>query len=115
MKEDFQEISIPATPIKLGQYFFGKQEVVSEDGDFRYQARSVEEARFIIYSQKPNTFLVEIPRDNIATSKAVAKYEKYLKELKDEFFAAFFQRVHDHKQADALTQAVFQELNLPEV
>lgn len=113
-KEDFQEISIPASPLKLGRYFFGRQEIVSEDG-FSYQARSVEEAKFIIYSQRHDTFVVKIPKSDIATQKAVVEYEKYLRELKNEFFAAFFQRIHDHKQADALTQAVFQEQNLPEI
>ena len=100
--------------MKLGRYFFGKQAVISEDG-FSYQAKSVEEARFIIYSQKTDTYLAKIPKNNIATAKAVKKYEKYLKALEDEFFTAFFGRVHDHKQADALTQRVFQESGLPEV
>ncbi|HHT9153509.1 MAG TPA: hypothetical protein ACFYEM_08275, partial [Candidatus Hypogeohydataceae bacterium YC40] len=113
-KEDFQEISIPASPLKLGRYFFGRQEVISEDG-FNYQARSVEEAKFIIYSQRPDSFIVRVPKNDIAISKAVMEYEKYLRELKDEFFAAFFQRIHDHKQADALTQVIFQEQGLPEV
>ncbi|HHT9117451.1 MAG TPA: HsdM family class I SAM-dependent methyltransferase [Candidatus Hypogeohydataceae bacterium YC38] len=113
-KEDFQEISIPASPLRLGRYFFGRQEIVSEDG-FSYQARSVEEAKFIIYSQRPDTFVARVPKNDIAIQKAVVEYERYLKELKDEFFAAFFQRIHDHKQADALTQVVFQEQGLPEI
>jgi len=40
---------------------------------------------------------------------------KYLRALKNEFFEAFFRRIHDHRQSDALTQGVFQELGLPEV
>ncbi len=113
-KGDFQEISVPASPLKLGRYFFGRQEVISEDG-FSYQARSVEEAKFIIYSQRPDSFIARVPKNDIDTTNAVMEYEKYLRELKDEFFEAFFQRIHDHKQADALTQAVFQEQGLPEI
>ncbi|MGR3310346.1 MAG: hypothetical protein ACUZ77_06180, partial [Candidatus Brocadiales bacterium] len=111
-REDLQEISMPASPRKLGQYFFGKQEVVFEDG-YTYKANSVEDAKFIIYAQKPDTFVVKVSKNHKATSKAVTAYEKYLRELKDEFFAAFFQRVHDHKQADSLTHRIFQELALP--
>lgn len=113
-KEDFHEISIPASPspLKLGQYFLGRQEVVSEDG-FSYKAGSVEEAKFIIYAQKPDTYIVKVPKDNKATLKAVKAYEKYLRELKDEFFAAFFQRVQNHTQADVLTHRIFEEFSLP--
>lgn len=111
-KEDFEGISVPPSPLKLGQYFFGKQVVTSEDG-FSHKAGSIEEAKFIIYAQKPDTYIVKVPKNHKATSKAVKDYEKYLRELKDEFFVAFFQRVHDHKQSDALIHRVFQELGLP--
>jgi len=42
----------------------------------------------------------------------VSKYEKYIKELKDKFFKTFFERVLDHKQAEHLTNAVFEDLGL---
>ncbi len=112
--KDSKEISITGKPLKLGHFFMGLQEVVSEDG-FKYEAKSLEEAKFIIYSQKPNSYIIKIPKNKIALSKVVHNYEKYLKELKGKFFETFFNRVQDHKQADSLTQQVFEELGLPDI
>lgn len=41
--------------------------------------------------------------------------KRYLRQLKDQFFEVFFQRTHDHKLADTLTNQIFEELGLPEV
>jgi hypothetical protein len=109
--KDSKEISITGKPLKLGHFFMGLQEVVSEDG-YKYEAKSLEEAKFILYSQKPDTYIVKIPKNKIALSQAVAKYEKYIRELKDKFFKTFFERVLDHKQAEHLTNAVFENLGL---
>ncbi len=113
-KDGSKKISIPQEPLKLGEYFLGEQEVVS-GGGFKYQAQSLDEAKFILYAPRPNSFIIEIPTDKIIVQKAVDAYEKYLKKLKDEFFKTFSFRTHDLKQADNFTQQVFEELGLPEV
>jgi hypothetical protein len=112
--KDSKEISITGKPLKLGHFFMGLQEVVAEDG-YKYEARSLEEAKFIVYSQKPHSYIVKIPKNKIALNKAIHSYEKYLKELKGKFFETFFNRVLDHKQAESLVRTVFEELGLPEV
>lgn len=112
--KDSKEISITGKPLKLGHFFMGLQEVVSENG-FKYEAKSLEEAKFIVYSQKLNSFIVKIPKNKTALDKATHSYEKYLKELKGKFFETFFNRVLDHKQAESLVRTVFEELGLPEV
>jgi type I restriction enzyme M protein len=112
--KDSNELSVPADPLKLGSYFIGQQEVISESG-FKYDAEGLDEAKFIIYSKKPDSFTVKVPKKKPALIKAIDDYERYLRELKDKFFEAFFNRVLDHKQADSLVQQVFTELNLPEL
>ncbi|MFZ3136510.1 MAG: N-6 DNA methylase [Thermodesulfovibrionales bacterium] len=112
--KDAKEISISNEPLKLGSYFIGQQEVVSDSG-FKYDAANLEEAKFIIYAQKPNSFLVKIPREILVIVNGVDDYERYLKDLKAKLFEAFFSRTHDHKQADVLVQQVFEEVGLPEV
>jgi len=109
-----KEISVPKEQMKLGHFFMGLQEVVADDG-YKYEAKSLHEAKFIIYSQKPNTFILKIPKNKIALSKAVKSYERYVKGLKDKFFEAFFNRVLDHQLAERLTQTVTEELGLPQV
>jgi type I restriction enzyme M protein len=108
------EISVPKEKMKLGHFFMGLQEVDAEDG-YKYQAKSLEEAKFIVYSQKPDSFIVKIPKNKIALTKAVGEYERYLRGLKDKFFETFFNRVLDHQLADRLTQTALEELGLPQV
>ena len=55
--QDYQNISIPGEPLKLGMFFLGTQEVVSDSG-FLHQAQSIEEAKYIVYSQKNDTFVI---------------------------------------------------------
>lgn len=108
------EISVPKEKMKLGHFFMGLQEVVADDG-YKYQAKSLEEAKFIVFSQKPDSFIVKIPKNKIALTKAVSEYERYLRSLKDKFFETFFNRVLDHQLADRLTQSSLEELGLPQV
>lgn len=112
--KDAKEISIPNELLKLGSYFIGQQEVVSDSG-FKYDAVNLEEAKFIIYDQKPNSFLIKIPKKMSVVINAVDDYERYLKDLKAKLFEAFFSRTHDHKQADTLVQQVFEEMGIPEI
>lgn len=112
--KDAKEISVPNEPLKLGSYFIGQQEVVSDSG-FKYDATNLEEAKFIIYAQKPNSFLIKIPKKISIIVNAVDDYERYLKDMKAKLFEAFFSRTHDHKQADTLVQQVFEEMGLQEV
>ena len=87
----------------------GQQEIVSEGG-FKYNASSLEEAKFIIYSQKPNSYIIKLPKDKIRITKSVDEYERYIKGLKDELFQAFFTRTHDHKLAETLVARVMEEM-----
>ncbi|MCR4293798.1 MAG: N-6 DNA methylase [Candidatus Kuenenia sp.] len=103
--KDAKEISIPNEPLKLGKFFFGRQEVLSESG-FKYETKSVAEAKFIIYSQIPNCYIVKLPEDKIRLKKAVDEYERYIEGIKNELFQAFFTRTHDHKLADTLVERV---------
>jgi len=111
-KGDFVEVSIPGDPLKLGMYFMGRQEVVSDSG-FSHDCPSVEQAKFLIYAQEPHSYLVKVPKAQAAITKAVTGYERYLRGLRDKFFEVFFNRTLDHSLSDRLTNTVFEELGLP--
>ncbi len=59
--KDSKEISVTGETLKHGTYFMGQQEIIS-DGGFKYNASSLDEAKYIIYSQKPNSFLIKIKK-----------------------------------------------------
>ena len=109
--KDAKEISIPNEPLKLGRFFFGRQEILSESG-FKYEAASVAEAKFIIFSQKPNCHILKVPEDKIRLKKAVDEYERYIEGLKDELFQTLFTRTHDHKLADTLVIRVMEKFEI---
>jgi len=113
-QNQFKEISVHGETLKLGDFFLGIQDVISDKG-FVYKAQSEYEAKYIVYSQKPNSFIVRIPIQGSSVVKTVADYEKYLKKLKGQLFKTFFDRTLDHKLSDTLTQGIFEELKLPEV
>jgi type I restriction-modification system DNA methylase subunit len=106
------EIPVTGDVLKLGSYFMGKQEVFSGNG-FKYEAESMEEAKFIIYSKKIDSLIVKIPRHKTAIINAVNEYEEYLKDLKAKLFEAIFTRIHDYKRAETLAQSIIEEFGLP--
>ncbi len=111
---DFQDVSVPGESLRLGMYFLGTQEVITDSG-FIYQAKTVEEAKYLVYAQKPDSFVVRIPKDTVAMTKAVNDYEIYLRELKGKLFQTFLNATFNHKLADTLAQRVFIEHGLPDV
>lgn len=76
-QEECQNVSIPIESLKLGEYFLGNHEVISESG-FTHSARNTEEALYIIYSKKPNTYVVSVPKDPAIIIEAVKLYRQYL-------------------------------------
>lgn len=111
--KEFVEITVSAKPLKLGKYFMGTQEVISDDG-FHYEAKNIDIAKYLIYAQQPNSYIIKVPKSEIVIRKALLKYEKYLRNLKGQLFKTFFDRALDHKLAETLTHRVFEELKLPE-
>ena len=112
--KDFQDVSVPGEPLKLGMYFLGTQEVITDSG-FTYQAKTVEETEYLVYAQKPDSFIMKMPKGTVSVTKAVNDYERYLRELKGKFFQAFLNATFNHKLADTLAQRVFAERDLSDI
>ncbi len=112
--KEFVEIPVSNNPLKLGKYFMGTQEVISDDG-FHYEAKDIDIAKYLIYAQQPNSYIIKVPKSEIVIRKAVVRYEKYLRNLKSQFFKTFFDRALDNRLAEILTHRVFEELELPEI
>ncbi len=111
--KDAKEISVPDDHLQLGAYFMGQQEIITQSG-FKYEAENFDEAKFIVYAQKPNSYVIKIPKKRPVVINAVESYEKYLKKLKDRLFGAIFSLTLDHKQADILVHQIYEEIGLPD-
>jgi type I restriction enzyme M protein len=111
-RPDLDEVFVPAEPLKLGEYFMGRQQVVSDSG-FEYEANTVDAAKYIIYAQSRGSHLARVPRSDVAVTKAVTDYERYLREVRERLFKAFFERTQEHALADRLTNSVLEDLGVP--
>ena len=111
---DFHEIPVPGDPLRLDALGPLFPKVISDKG-YSYQAKGHDEAKYVVYAQKPNAFIVKLPRQPFAITQAVNRYEQYLRKLRKSLFKTLCDRARDAKLADALTQRVFEELKLPEV
>lgn len=108
-----EEIEIPAGIIKLGESFFGKQEICDEDGKHVFEVPTIEKGKFLVYAKKRDEQIVKLPLNETVLVKSVQDYEHYLIELKNKFIHAFIDQCGDRILAENLTRKVFEDYNLP--
>ena len=106
---NFKEIQVPLEPLKLGHQMMVFYEVIT-DSEFKYDASGEEEARYLVFAQKPNQYIVKVPKNPIIVQKAVIEYEKYLKKLLRELFNELYTRTSDHSLSDQLAKDILSEL-----
>ena len=112
-QSEYQTVSFPGETLKLGGLFMGQQDVVAEN--FIYTAANAETAKFIVYSQKPNLYIVSVPKDEQIVVNAIQKYETYLKDLKEKLQTELVNQIADYKLTDSVTQQIFVEYGLPQI
>jgi hypothetical protein len=61
------------------------------------------------------TLFVRMPQELIRVSGTLARYEVYLRELRQQLYAAFYGRVLDQTAAERLTEKTWRRLGLPEI
>lgn len=113
-KEKTKEVSLPDEPLRLGNYFFGEQEVITDSG-FIYKAKSPLEAKYLIYAQRPGISKVLVPTDTMPLFKTVKNYENYLRNLQTEMAKALLNRTLDQQMAEQLLKQFLEENQLPEM
>jgi len=110
---EYEELSIPAEGLKLGENFFGKQQICLADGKEFMVVSSEEGGKYIIYAQKKNEFVIKVPKSKTVVKKAIQEYEFYLKELQDKFYTAFIEQSGNRIISENFTKQIFEELDLP--
>lgn len=109
------EIGLPAGRMKLGENFWGKQELCSEDGAHVREEPSIERAKFILYAKGKDALVVKVPESEIVIKKAVQEYGLYLKDLQEKLYRAFMEQCGDHTLSENLTKQVFEDYGLPDI
>ncbi|MDD5134759.1 MAG: N-6 DNA methylase [Phycisphaerae bacterium] len=110
---EYEEMDVPADKLRLGENFFGKQQICLENGDSFMEVGSEERGKFIVYAKKKDEFVVKLPKSETIVKKAVQEYEIYLKEIRDKLLKAFLEQCGDRIVSENLTRQIFDEMELP--
>ncbi len=87
--------------------------VHTQNSSFHCSVKNVAEGKFLIYSQQAGHSVAYMPEKQVELTRTVANYEKYLRELRQEIYDAYYRRTLNTKTAARLTQAAFERLKLP--
>jgi hypothetical protein len=104
--------SIPIKTLVIGQEFFGAFEIITTDGESVYQASNYDEAKFIVYSSKPRNGKACIPKDKSVIKSLVDTYNNYLDDLLNQIKKDYKKIFPDGKNMHAVSNQIFQKLNL---
>lgn len=105
-------ISIPIKTLVIGQEFFGAYEIITTDGEAVYQSSNYDEAKFIVYSSKHRNGKTFIPKDKSHTKSIVDSYNNYLDDLLNQIKKDYKKNFPDGKNVLAISNEIFQKLNL---
>jgi type I restriction-modification system DNA methylase subunit len=111
--DEYKHVGVTNGPYSPGGFFMGKYDVLNVRGELMYQADSELEARFVIYSHKPDTYSLQIPVEPQVIQNAVVEYERYLNDEYERLFRAFADRLGDVARAERLTNEVFADYGVP--
>ncbi len=106
------KISIPIKTLVLGQEFFGAYEIITTDGESVYQASNYDEAKFVVYSSKARNGLTYIPKDKSQIKSLVDSYNNYIDDLLNQIKKDYKKNFPDGKNIHAVSNEIFQKLNL---
>ena len=110
----FKELDLPDQPLEISQPFLGEI-TISSKNEFTYKTRNPSEAKYLKYAHYNSAYRVKIPVEPIFILKTVSAYERYIRDLKNRLFEAFYNRIHDQKLSHNLTQSALEALKLPEI
>lgn len=103
---------IPYKTLILGSEFFGNFEVLTTDGELIYQASSIDEAKFFIYSSRKRDGKAYLPKNKSLIKNLVNEYHQYLDDLLNKIQKNFKVIFLNDKDAHIIANQIFQKLNL---
>lgn len=105
-------IPIPVKTLVIGKEFFGAFEIITTDGEPVYQAFDYDEAKFFVYSSKERNGKAYLPKDRSLIKTLVSTYDNYLDDLFNHIKIDYKRNFPDGKNHQAVSNEIFQKLNL---
>lgn len=103
----------PKIAVELPEAPLAFNGITVQDKSFKHQVKTAIEARYLIYAQKTGEKIAYLPQKTVELTRTVANYEKYLRDLRNELYEAYYRHTLDTKVASRLTQAAFTKFKLP--
>jgi methylase of polypeptide subunit release factors len=110
----FRQIPLPEQPLQVRGHHFGQEELGTPDGQI-LRVASPAEALFVQYCQANGQRSALLPQKAIEVSRTVNDYKKYLRDLRQQLFEAFFRRTLDQAQAERFVAETWRKYHLPDV
>jgi len=114
-KTEWEEISIAAEKIKLGEAGIGVQEICDGDGNHVMEVGEEAKAKFMVYAKKSDEHIVKIPEKITIVKKAVQNFEIEVREIRSKLYIAFMEKCGDHSMSENLARQVCEEFGLPDL
>jgi hypothetical protein len=89
--------------------------VHTADGTFSRMVKTPAEGKFLVYAHGCGHRTAELPDKVVEITRTVANYEQYLRDLRKQFYEAYYRRTLDTRTAARLTQSAFDRFRLPSV
>lgn len=107
-KIEFKEVQHTGKPLKVSEIFFGTCKVFEEN--VKIYEGTAEEVKYLMYSIRPNEYIIKIPVNKTIVTKAVTGYEHYLEGIKQSLFDYLISRTHDTSATNKLISEILQEI-----
>lgn len=103
---------MPNTGLIIGSEFFGNYEIVDSKGNIHFNVDNYYKAKYILYSNRLKPEKVMQPLDDEKLVSAVKEYERLLDSILKQMERDFKQIFPESKNFPAVSNFVFNALNL---
>ena len=110
--DDIKTVNIPNKTLVIGQEFFGNYEILSVDGQQVYHASNIDEAKYIIYSNRTKPLAVKIPNNPEYIKKTLYLYNEYIDSIIKQIESHYKKNFHESNNSNYVINEIFRHLNL---
>jgi methylase of polypeptide subunit release factors len=107
-----REIQLPEKPVQHRGIFFGKEELSDESGQ-KIMLNNIFEVRFVLFAQASGARIIHLPDKMVEITRSVNEYNRYLRDLRQRLYEAYFRRTLDQAAANRFVDETWRMFKLP--